>query len=169
MLRRQALTALGTTAVLSPLLQPALAQTTAASPAASSALMELRQRALAGNTFSTNSSKLALTKGSATAVTTFAKFEVAEQQSILRAMQLAGLPLPQSVVLDSEQMQMTQQLQAASGAEFDRLYIRGQLVGHRELLRLHQSLMTSGTPSEQVISTIAVPSIEQHIAMLQAL
>jgi putative membrane protein len=168
MLRRHVLTTAAAAATVYPFLRAATAQTTGAA-GESAALVAQRQKILAGSTFATTSSQLALQKGSAAAVQSFARFEIAEQQSMLRAMQLAGLTLPQSVVLDSEKMTMTQQLQAASGPEFDRLYVRGQLVGHRELLALHQSMVTSGTPGEQIIATLAVTSIEQHIAMLQAL
>ncbi|MDB5369023.1 MAG: hypothetical protein JWP20_581 [Roseomonas sp.] len=163
MLRRHAIATVAGIATYPLLMRSAAAQT-----AASSGMSALSQRILAASTFATTSSQLALTKAESPIVKVFAKFEVAEQESILRATQLAGITVPQSVQLDSEQAQMLQQLQGLSNAEFDRMYVRGQLAGHQELLTLHQRRLTAGTRDEQIISTIAVATIEQHIAMLQA-
>jgi putative membrane protein len=164
MLRRHATVALVGAAIL-----PMLNRRAAAQAATTGASMELRQKVLAASTFSTSTSQLALTSGENPAVKTFARFETAEQQATLRAMQLAGLTIPQTVPLDSDQTQMLQQLRGLKGGEFDRMYVRGQLLGHQELLSLHQRMLAAGTREEQIISTLSVPSIEQHIAMLQAM
>jgi putative membrane protein len=164
MLRRHATVALMGAAIL-----PVLNSGSRAQVAAAGAAMELRQKVLAASTFSTNTSQLAIASGENPAVKTFARFEAAEQQATLRAMQLAGLTIPQTVPLDSDQSQMLQQLRGLKGSEFDRMYVRGQLLGHQELLTLHQRMLTAGTREEQIISTLSVASIEQHISMLQAM
>jgi len=161
MLRRTAMTALSVAALSPLLMQAACAQT--GSPT------QLRQQLLAASTFSLNSSTLAARQAQAPAVKTFAQFEAAEQQAEMQAMKLAGVPIPAEVPMDAQKMQMMQQLQGLSGAQFDRMYLQGQLTGHQELLALHQALLTAGSREEQIIATLGIASINQHIAMLRAM
>lgn len=163
MLRRTAVTALSAAALMPVLLRAASAQTASGGDA------QLRQRILAASTFSLTSSEMALQKAQAPAVKTFAQFEANEQRATMQAMKIAGIPMPAQVEMDAQKMQMTQQLRGLDGAQFDRMYLQGQTMGHQELLQLHQTLLTSGTREEQVIATLSVASIQQHIAMLQAM
>ncbi len=65
---------------------------------------------------------------------------------------------------------MLQQLQSLSGAQFDNMYVQGQLLGHQELLTLHQTIAQSGaTQADRMIATVAVPAIKSHLAMLQGI
>lgn len=163
MIRRNILAGLAGAAVVPPLASRAAAQS-----GAQGGDMELRQRIAAASTFAVATSRLAATRGSAAPVKTFAGFEIAEQASITRAMELASLPVSQ-VQLDAEHAQQLRQLESLNGADFDRMYLQGQLTGHRELLALHQRSASSGARDEKIISTIAVAGIEQHIAMLQGM
>ncbi|WP_158600960.1 DUF4142 domain-containing protein [Teichococcus wenyumeiae] len=163
MLRRTAATALSAAALMPVLLRTASAQTAAGGNA------QLLPRILAASAFSLATSDLALQKAQAPAVKTFAQFEANEQRAVLQAMKIAGIPMPAQVEMDPQKMQMMQQLQTLEGTQFDRMYLQGQTVGHQELLQLFQTLLTSGSQSEQVIATLAVASIQQHIAMLQAM
>lgn len=162
--RRIAVGALAGAALFPSLLRPAKAQ-----GMASGSLAQLRQMALMGNVFSTQTSDLAPSRAQHDIVKAFAHFEAAEQRSILQAMQLADLPVPSTVPMPAEKTQIFQQLQALQGPEFDRMYLRTQLQGHQELLQAHQGLLAAGSKDEKVISTLAVTSIQQHIAMLQGL
>ncbi|MCG7364217.1 DUF4142 domain-containing protein [Roseomonas sp. ACRSG] len=164
MLRRTAVTTLSAAALMPVLLRAASAQTASGSSDA-----QLRQRILAASTFSLTSSEMALQKAQAPAVKTFAQFEANEQRATMQAMKIAGIPMPAQVEMDAQKMQMTQQLRGLDGAQFDRMYLQGQTTGHQELLQLHQALLASGTKEEQVIATLSVASIQQHIAMLQAM
>jgi putative membrane protein len=157
------MTALSAAALMPVLLRSASAQTASGGDA------QLRQRILAASTFSLTSSEMALQKAQAPAVKTFAQFEANEQRATMQAMKIAGIPMPAQVEMDAQKMQMTQQLRSLEGAQFDRMYLQGQTMGHQELLQLHQTLLTSGTQGEQVIATLSVASIQQHIAMLQAM
>ena len=57
-----------------------------------------------------------------------------------------------------------------SGAQFDRMYVQGQVMGHQELLQLHQTLARSGaTQADRMLATVAVPAIKSHLAMLQGI
>lgn len=163
MLRRTAVTALSAAALTPILLRTASAQTASGGDA------QLLQRILAASTFSLTSSELALQKAQAPAVKTFAQFEAAEQRATMQAMKIAGIPMPAQVEMDAQKMQMTQQLRTLDGTQFDRMYLQGQTMGHQELLQLHQTLLTAGNKDEQVIATLSVASIQQHIAMLQAM
>lgn len=167
MFRRSALGALGAATLFPVLSRPAAAQT--APMAAAGPGAEARLMALAGNVFSAQTSDLAIERAENPMVRAFARFEAAEQRSILQAMQVAGLPVPATVPMPAEKLRMVQQLQAMRGAEFDRQYVAGQILGHRELLRAHQGLLSQGLQAEKVIATLAVTSIEQHIAMLEGL
>lgn len=164
MLNRRVLGALSG-AMLLPVLLPVSARATTSS----AELTMLRQKTLAASTFATSSSQLAEAQGEHRLVKGFARFEIAEQAAVLRSLQLAGMTLPASVTLEAEQAQLLQQLQGLRGAEFDRMYVQGQLTGHRELMRLHQALLTAGSQEEQIIATLALASIEQHTAMLEAM
>jgi putative membrane protein len=124
---------------------------------------------LAASTFSLNSSVLAARQAQAPAVKTFAQFEAAEQQAGMQAMKLAGLPIPAEVPTDAQKTQTMQKLQGFSGAQFNRMYLQGQVAGHRELLALHEALLTAASREEQIIATLGIASINQHIAMLRAM
>jgi putative membrane protein len=163
MQRRAAIGALGVAAFIPGLLRPAQAQTRAPT-----GLMQLRQSALLGNQFSTQTSDLAPGRAQHDIVKAFAHFEAAEQRSIVQAMQLARLPVT-PVALPPEKMQIMQQLQGLQGPAFDSLYLQVQLQGHQELLQAQEGLLSAGGKDEKVIATIAVAAIQQHIAMLQGL
>ncbi|MDQ1081251.1 DUF4142 domain-containing protein [Pseudoroseomonas cervicalis] len=128
-----------------------------------------RLRVLAGGVFSMRSSALAAERARTPAVRAFAHFETAEQEGLLRAMQLAGLPVPAQVPLPGEALQELQALQTLQGGEFERRYLAGQTATHEALLQAQQALLTGGLPPERVIAALAVPGIEQHIAMLRGI
>ncbi|WP_424813166.1 DUF4142 domain-containing protein [Roseococcus sp. YIM B11640] len=153
-------------ALAMPLADQAAAQSGRA--AAQGGDAEGRQRIAAASAFAILTSRLAASRGSTAGVKAFANFEIAEQTAIRRAMELASLATGQPQP-DAEHAQQLRQLEALSGTEFDRMYLQGQLAGHRELLMLHQRSASSGTREEKIISTIAVAGIEQHIAMLQGM
>jgi putative membrane protein len=47
------------------------------------------------------------------------------------------------------------------------MYLQGQVMGHQELLQLHQAMAQSGSrPEERMLATVAVPAIKSHLAML---
>lgn len=128
-----------------------------------------RMRVLAGGVFSMQTSALAAERAHTPSVRAFAQFETAEQEGMLRAMQLAGLPVPAQVPLPGEALQELQAMQALQGEAFERRYLAGQTATHEALLRAQQALLSGGLPAERVIAALAVPGIEQHIAMLRGI
>ncbi|MBD8547758.1 DUF4142 domain-containing protein [Sphingomonas sp. CFBP 8760] len=60
------------------------------------------------------------------------------------------------------------ELQAASGADFDRLYLGQQLPAHQAALDLHQSYGAGGDqPALKTTAKKAVPIVKQHLAAAQ--
>lgn len=114
-------------------------------------------------------SQLAVNKAQNELLKNFAGFEVAEQRSVVQAMQLAGMPVPSQLRVEGEDARVMQQLEAASGAEFDRLYLQAQIAGHQELLRLHNAMKAGGSREQKIISTLAAVTAEQHLRILQAM
>ena len=67
---------------------------------------------------------------------------------------------------------MIQQLAALpSGPRFDAMYVRGQIMGHRELLALNTGYLQSGIRDSvsTAVANVAVPSIQTHLAILSRL
>ena len=102
-------------------------------------------------------------------------FEVAEQTAIAQA--LTSQQTPAAVALDEKRAAALRNLQAASGASFDKAYIVAQIDGHSELLGIQQaflngkgqdtaSLLASDTAH---VATLAKAVIEMHLAMLKDL
>jgi len=166
--------ALGIAVAFSGLTRPAAAQTapTQATPGARAAPVpgaDSRMMVVIDSVFSTLISDLAGERAENPLVKFFAGFEAAEQRSVLQAMRAGGLPVPDTVPMPPEKMQLVQQLQALRGRAFDNQYLVDQLLVHRELMWAQQDLLGVGVPAEKVIATLAIPSIEQHIAMIAGL
>lgn len=139
-------------------------------PAAAQAPDRTTQMALGGMAFALATSQLAAQRAEGSLARTFAQLETEEQMAFTEARRMAGLPLPSPSMMDAQKQQMVQQLQSMSGAQFDRMYIQGQLMGHQELLQLHQTLAQSGaTQGDRMLATVAVPAIKSHLAMLQGI
>ena len=139
-------------------------------PVAAQTLDRTTQMALGGMAFALATSQLATQRAATPAARTFAQLESEEQMAFSEARRMAGLPLPQPSMMDAQKQQMLQQLQSLSGAQFDNMYVQGQLLGHQELLTLHQTIAQSGaTQADRMIATVAVPAIKSHLAMLQGI
>ncbi len=139
-------------------------------PAAAQTLDRTAQMALGGMAFALATSQLATQRAESPAARTFAQLETEEQMAFTEARRMAGAPLPSPSMMDAQKQQMLQQLQSLSGAQFDRMYLQGQLMGHQELLQLHQTMAQSGsTQADRMLATVAVPAIKSHLAMLQGI
>ena len=129
-------------------------------PAAAQTLDRTTQMALGGMAFALATSQLAMQRAGNPAARTFAQLEAEEQMAFSEARRMAGVPVPSPSMMDAQKQQMVQQLQTMSGAQFDRMYLQGQMMGHQELLQLHQTLAQSGsTQADRMLATVAVPAI----------
>ena len=117
------------------------------------------------------SSKLALEKSSNPAVRQFAQMMIIHHQqttqATMTAAKQAGLS-PVTPSLAPAAQRSIAELQAASGADFDRLYISQQLPAHEAALDLHQAYAAKGDKAPLKASAkAAVPIVEAHIAQLR--
>jgi putative membrane protein len=140
-----------------------MAFTAQAQPAA---MDSMKASALEGGDFATMTSELALRKARSAAVRTFARLEINEQEATARA--FGGRP--GMTGLTPRHRQMVDELAALDGSAFDAMYVRGQIMGHEELLRIHRNYARRGSdPMARGAATVAVPSIETHLAMLRSM
>lgn len=123
-------------------------------------------QALTAGEFSLESSRIALRRANSPLVRQFAGLEAEEQLAYARALGAA----PGSAPVPASKVAMLQQLQALRGRSFDAAYIRGQIMGHRQLLRINSALSRGGSSQvERSVATVAVPAIKSHLAFLSQL
>jgi putative membrane protein len=162
----------------------ALAQTRGPAPGAADQPGEAEtkhmQETMRAGSLSLVQSRLAQDKAQDAKVKQFAKFEVDEQTGIaevLKSMQGANATTGQGAAnaeaqgqLDDKGKQMLKRLQDAKGADFDAAYLKAQLDGHQELLKIQEAYIGSGKVREHVnVAKLARGHIKEHIAMLQDL
>lgn len=130
------------------------------------AVDEAKLPALMGGDFATASSQLALNKASNASVKMFAELEIAEQAAVAMAFGSE----PGAAGVSEEHAAMLAQLEAAEGAEFDMMYLDGQIAGHEELLGIHQDYASNGDdPMARGASMVGVTGIQTHLVMLQSI
>jgi predicted outer membrane protein len=157
-------------AVMAMAIRPALAQQTAAGAEAPIDAARHKQMTLAVGTFSKETSQIAMQRAANAKIREFAGFEVAEQTTIAQV--LTNLANPPPAPLSGAFTQQMQQLQSASGASFDQLYLQIQIQGHDDLLRIQQEFlrgqhMMSGDAAH--VAMLARTVIEMHLTMLHDL
>lgn len=122
--------------------------------------------ALLGGNYAIETSRLALERATNAVVRTFAQLEIAEQEATAMAFGAE----PGMGGLREDHAALVAQLQAMEGAEFDRMYIDGQITGHEELLDIHRTYAAQGSdPMARGASMVGVPAIESHLAMLRGI
>ena len=127
---------------------------------------DLLMTALMGGEFALQTSQLALRRSRNARVRQFAQLESNEQIAYAAAMGFR----PGSADLNPDQQAMLQQLSSVSGATFGRLYVRGQIAGHQELLALNQTFAQGASdPLRRAVATVAVPAIQTHLTMLSSM
>ncbi|HEX8126450.1 MAG TPA: DUF4142 domain-containing protein [Allosphingosinicella sp.] len=130
------------------------------------------QMAAASDLFEIQSSQIATSKAQSPEVRAFAQMLIehhtATTQQLTAAATAAGTaPNPMLMPMQAE---MISRLQAASGAEFDRLFIRQQIPAHEMALALHQNYARNGdTPGLQAVAASAVPIVRQHLERARTL
>jgi putative membrane protein len=128
---------------------------------------DFRTADLQGGSFALQTSRLALARTSNRDVVNFAHAEIAEQVQVANALGAA----PGSVPLRPDHSVTFEHITSTpSGHAFDRMYVQGQLRGHRELLELNSSYLRSGrNPQEQGVAQMSLPIIQRHLAILSSL
>lgn len=127
-------------------------------------------------------SRVAVEKASDPMVKEFAKWEVAEQETIadiLKSMEMGdkaeGALKPPSesdveAMLDAESKASLDKLKSASGKDFERAYVTAQLDGHKKLLTIQEDYLRVGQNREHLsVTKLARGQIKEHIDHLDVL
>ena len=123
--------------------------------------------AILNGTYSRLASEIAVERAESEAVRGFAALEVAEQAAVAQAF---GVPADAPAAIPEGKAPMLERLRAASGAEFDRLYVEDQIMGHEELRPIHEAYAADGAdPMARGASIVGVTGIDSHLAMLDAI
>ena len=78
----------------------------------------------------------------------------------------AGMPAMQMEAKDREMVEKLRGMQA--GAEFDRMFVQGQIQGHQELLQIQENYIRQGRNREHLnIAKLAAGRIREHIEEFQ--
>lgn len=113
-------------------------------------------------------SRLAQSRAENPQVRRFADFEVEEQTTVSEILnEMMRMPPPPPSPADRRMMQ---QLQSLRGREFDRMYLTGQLDGHRRLLQIQETYLAQGrVPDHRHIAMLARGRIREHISDVETL
>jgi putative membrane protein len=154
---------------------PALAQTPPPPPPAEAktTAMPYVMAAGASDQFEIQSSQIALQKSQNADVRKFAQMLIDHHNkttaATTKAATKAGLT-PMPPMLDPGAQPSITELQNASAADFDRIYLAQQIPAHQAALDLHQSYASGGDKAPLKASArSAVPIVKQHIAAAQKL
>jgi len=145
------------------------------------------QRTLSLGALSLLSSRIALEKAKDDDVKEFARFEVAEQETI--AAVLKGMREPETTaaagsaslkppspsdadveaMLDSSGKEQVEKLRAAkAGDAFDKAYLKGQLQAHQQLLQTQEDYLKTGRDrGHRTVAMLAAGQIREHMALLK--
>lgn len=171
MLRRVALGALAAPMLIRPTLAQSSGRNEAGQGVVSSQsppANDTQAQMLGGMAFALATAQLGERQAENPAVRSFAQLEVEEQTAFTQARQMAGLRVPTVELMTENQRQMMMHMRDLRGAQFDRMFVQGQVQGHQELLQLHQAAAQNPTSREEgMLATVAVPAIRTHLVVLQ--
>ncbi|KAA0687402.1 DUF4142 domain-containing protein [Neorhizobium sp. P12A] len=127
-------------------------------------------------------SRVAMEKASDPMTKEFAKWEVAEQETIadiLKSMEIGdkaeGALKPPSeaeveAMVDTEGKASLDQLTSVSGKDFDKVFVMAQLDGHKKLLTIHEDYLKVGQNREHLsVTKLARGQIKEHLDHLDML
>lgn len=118
---------------------------------------------------SMKASELAVNKVSQANAKEFAGFELMEAKTVIEVLKDVGTATPP---LNEEGNAFIDKLKAASGNEFDRLYMQAELTNHEFLRDLAQRYLggsgDKGSPAERGtkhLATLALFAFKEHVAL----
>jgi putative membrane protein len=131
-------------------------------------------QAASGDQFEIQSSQLALTASQSAGVRNFANTMISDHTRLSQAMSAAAaaarLQPPAPTLLPAQQAMLDQLRSAGTGYSFDQAYQQVQITAHQNALTLFQNYAASGDlPPIRTAAGQAVPTIQSHLAMAQAL
>lgn len=154
---------------------PALAQTPPPPPPAEARVQAASYVKAAGQSdlYEIDSSQIAMQKSQNAAVRRYAGMLVKHHQkttaATVTAARKAGMT-PPAPMLDPGAAASIVELQSASPADFDRLYLGQQVPAHQAALDLHKSYSTGSDKLQlQATARKAVPIVQQHLTLAQTM
>src|SRR5262249_44987412 len=118
------------------------------------------------------SGQLALQKSRNARVRRFAQHMIDDhtrmQTELSTAVRSTGPSLTVPTAMDSRHASGIQDLQGATGREFDRMYLTSQINAHNEALVINQNYAQIGDdPALKQLASNTVPVIQEHLNMAQ--
>lgn len=154
---------------------PALAQTPPPPPPAEARAQAAPYVMAAGQSdlYEINSSQIAVRKSTTPAIRRYAEMLVKHHQkttaATVAAARKAGMT-PPAPMLDPGAAASIAELQSATPADFDRLYLGQQVPAHQAALALHKGYGTGGDkPQLRATARKAVPIVQQHLTLAQTM
>jgi predicted outer membrane protein/sporulation protein YlmC with PRC-barrel domain len=131
-------------------------------------------KAAAANMFEIESSKMALEKAQGDETKQFAQRMIDDHskagEELQTAVADANAQLKMPETLDQQHADMTSQLEAAEGADFDRLYVDMQAKGHDEAVDLFSAYASAGdNPALQDFANKTLPTLKEHQQAIHAM
>jgi putative membrane protein len=120
-----------------------------------------------------NAAQVALVESQSDEVRAFAKRMIEDHTqtgaALRRALQASGMtPPPPSLGGDGQHFLAS--LQSLSGSEFDKAYLRQQVLAHKQALVVEQAYAAAGRDGDvRTAAQAAVPLIERHLEMARRL
>jgi putative membrane protein len=124
------------------------------------------EMAAASDLFEIQSGRLAAERGQNPAVRQYGSMLVDHHQTTTAQLAAAAtasgvMPTPDLMPM---QAQMMAELRAATGANFDRVFVRQQVKAHEMALALHTNYAANGdTPALRTVAAAAAPVVRQHL------
>jgi putative membrane protein len=150
--------------------------TTQSAPKAKSAssTKDFVTKAAIGDMFEVQSSQLALQKSQNQQIKDFAQHMVNDHSQttdkLKQTVQSANAGVTIPTALDSKHSKMLDKLNSASGADFDKAYLRDQVAGHKDALNLMRSYGQNGdNPQLKQLAQQTAPKISEHLNEVQKL
>ena len=124
------------------------------------------EMAAASDLYEIRSGQIAQSRAQSQAVRDFARMLIDHHtmttQQLTAAASAAGTPPTPDLMPMQERM--IAELEGASGAGFDQVFIRQQVQAHEMALALHSNYASNGdTPALRTVASAAVPIIQQHL------
>jgi putative membrane protein len=129
---------------------------------------EYVQKAAMGDMFEVEASRVALMRAQSAEVKKFAQDMVdahtRTSDDLKARLVRAGLIVELPTMLDAEHQRKLDDLKAANGPAFDRLYVTQQKEAHEQALMVHRDYAMNGSVADlKALAADTVPKIEMHV------
>lgn len=146
-----------------------LGGTASAAPPPPPSTADFVKAAAASDQFEILEGRVAAVEGRSPRVRAFAQQMIQEHsattQALAQAASRSGLP-PPPMALSGDQAMLLSALQSLSGPEFDRTYLRHQVLGHQSALVVAQGYAAAGADAGvRQAAQSTVPIIQHHLDM----